>query len=182
MNTFSDRVKESRERLKLTQQALAEACGLKQSTISSYERHQRVNSTHLVDLAKALKVNPEWLQHGKGQRDAEPTVYRPLAPADGFQGLKDSAWEPNGAAGGPMPGHWPFPRIPPERYATLTADERRGIETMALLILDSKQSAASSTARGEAPRTAVSTGAPAKTKNSVGPKTSSAERRRRSKK
>ncbi|WP_421446638.1 helix-turn-helix domain-containing protein, partial [Agrobacterium tumefaciens] len=37
MNKFSDRVKDSRERLKLTQKALAEACGLKQSTISSYE-------------------------------------------------------------------------------------------------------------------------------------------------
>ena len=139
MNKFSDRVKDSRERLKLTQKALAEACGLKQSTISSYEGQQRVKTQHLIDLARALKVNPEWLQHGKGPRDAESAGYAARAPSGGFHGLKDSALEREGRADAAMIGNWPFPRITREHYALLSPEERVTLEDMALLILKGKR-------------------------------------------
>jgi phage repressor protein C with HTH and peptisase S24 domain len=64
MNTFSERVRNRRKELGLSQLELAKKAGLSQTTISDIERGRNDGSRELMPLAKALKVRPEWLSDG----------------------------------------------------------------------------------------------------------------------
>lgn len=66
METFADRVRAARKAAKLNQKQLATKSGLSQTTISDIERGRNEGSRDIFALAKALKVNAEWLQRGVG--------------------------------------------------------------------------------------------------------------------
>ncbi|HBE9179223.1 TPA: helix-turn-helix transcriptional regulator [Serratia fonticola] len=74
--TFGDRFLARREELGLTQEEVAEKAGITRMAISKIElgmtKKPRVDN--LFALAKALKVNPDWLSSGRGSK--EPDVQR----------------------------------------------------------------------------------------------------------
>lgn len=66
MTTFAQRLLYARTQRGYTQNQLAVLCGLSQSTIASYESGTRLQPRNLRSLAKALQVNPLWLEQGRG--------------------------------------------------------------------------------------------------------------------
>lgn len=61
-----------------TQHFLGIAAGLSQSAIASYESGRRHSSRASRQLARALQVNLDWLETGKGPRDCN-TLQEPEA-------------------------------------------------------------------------------------------------------
>lgn len=68
MSTFAERVCAERERQKMSQDDLSKAAGVSQSTIAQIERGRNKGTKHILALARALRVSPEWLESGKGHR------------------------------------------------------------------------------------------------------------------
>ena len=64
--TIAERLKQAREKLGLTQLQLAAKAAVTQSTIANIENGIRKRPRDLVNLAKALNVDPSWLESGKG--------------------------------------------------------------------------------------------------------------------
>ena len=65
-DTFAGRLRQARKRLGLTQQQLANAAEVKQSDVSKIERGDTLTSRGIARLAKALEVDPLWLERGEG--------------------------------------------------------------------------------------------------------------------
>jgi transcriptional regulator with XRE-family HTH domain len=65
----------------MTQQELAKASGVKQSTISDLETGESKSpvGTNLVALAQSLQVNPDWLATGKGEMQQSDAPLPPKA-------------------------------------------------------------------------------------------------------
>lgn len=85
--TLAERLKEARTHSRITQQSLADAVGVSQAAIQKIETGKAAQTTKLLDIARALSVNPEWLSTGSGpmindeQKPVEiaarePEVYR----------------------------------------------------------------------------------------------------------
>lgn len=72
--TLGKRLKHEREAQGLTQDQLAEAIGVKQSVITSIETRSQRSSVHAPALAKALKVNVDWLLSGTDPKEIEYQV------------------------------------------------------------------------------------------------------------
>lgn len=70
MDTFGERVRETRKKLKLTQKQLAKLSGMAQATLSDIERGKNAGSRDVVALATALKVSAEWLINGEQGGDS----------------------------------------------------------------------------------------------------------------
>ncbi|NML34909.1 helix-turn-helix domain-containing protein [Paraburkholderia antibiotica] len=68
MNTFGERVRAERERLHMAQADLSKAAGISQSTIAQIEGGRNKGSKHILALARALGVAPEWLETGANHR------------------------------------------------------------------------------------------------------------------
>lgn len=68
VNTIAERLKQTREDLKLSQDQLAKQAGVSQGTIGNIESGTRKNPRELLAIARALGVTPEWLKSGKGIR------------------------------------------------------------------------------------------------------------------
>lgn len=66
MHTLAERIKFAREAKDMTQTALAKKSGLKQSDISKLETGRMLSTTAMVELATALKCDPQWLSTGRG--------------------------------------------------------------------------------------------------------------------
>lgn len=64
--TLAERLKEARSAQGLTQKALGELVGVSQAAIQKIETGKAEQTTKLVDIARALKVRPEWLGSGLG--------------------------------------------------------------------------------------------------------------------
>jgi len=64
MKTLAERLKEIREKRELTQEALAKLVPCSQGTIGNLESGTRLESQKIVAIARALGVNPDWLQYG----------------------------------------------------------------------------------------------------------------------
>ncbi|UAN58989.1 helix-turn-helix domain-containing protein [Serratia sp. JSRIV004] len=64
MESLSDRLKQKRIELNLTQAQLAELAGTKQQTIQQVESGTTKRPRVLVELAQALKCDPIWLLYG----------------------------------------------------------------------------------------------------------------------
>ncbi len=75
--TLAQRIQQTRELRKMTQAELAKAAGVRQSTIGNLEAGIRRSTERLLEIAGALRVRPEWLQDGIGQRDCTPSALRP---------------------------------------------------------------------------------------------------------
>ncbi|MDR8077826.1 LexA family transcriptional regulator [Burkholderia cenocepacia] len=83
MNSLADRLKEARADGDLSQEDLARMSGVSQSTIAHIESGRNKGSKHLLTLARALNVRPEWLELGR-----EPK--RSLKDSDGARPI---VWE-----------------------------------------------------------------------------------------
>ena len=114
METFAERLRHARLLRGLSQEALARACGLSQSAISSYENGTRQSPKKLLSLAQVLEVDIYWLSRGQG--DMTP---------------------PPGAIGALGEGAWPFPSIDPRQFWTLTRKDRLVVESAAGALIDS---------------------------------------------
>lgn len=66
MTTYSERLKKAMAHAKITQPALAEKAGVSQQNIQHLASKGK-GSSHTTAIAKALGVNPEWLQTGAGE-------------------------------------------------------------------------------------------------------------------
>lgn len=77
LSTFSKRLVYARHALQLTQEQLAKASGVKQTTIGNLESGVRKSPRNLLQLASALGVSAVWLQFGKGPMAAENPELRP---------------------------------------------------------------------------------------------------------
>ena len=66
MSTLKDRMKSARKHAGLTQRELAVRVGVSQPVISQLESGENLQSVHLLRIASACNVRPEWLADGKG--------------------------------------------------------------------------------------------------------------------
>ena len=72
MNTSGERLKFLRNKKKLTQKELSEATGIKQATISRYEKDEfKPASDALIILSKYFNVPSEWILNGNGFSELE---------------------------------------------------------------------------------------------------------------
>lgn len=72
MSDLKDRLKEARLEAKLSQAKLAKMAGLKnQSNVANLENGHRKTTSYIVELAKALNVEPLWLSKGTGPKRQE---------------------------------------------------------------------------------------------------------------
>lgn len=69
---LASRLKATRQNLKLTQEQLAERSGVSQSDISKIERRATKHPVGVLALARALGINPYWLESGVGEK-SQPT-------------------------------------------------------------------------------------------------------------
>lgn len=88
--TLAERLKEARNAQGLTQKALGELVGVSQAAIQKIETGKAEQTTKLVDIARALKVRPEWLGSGLG----EMKVSSDSLPPEKEWGTVD-AWDKN---------------------------------------------------------------------------------------
>lgn len=63
--TIASRMKQRRKALGLTQLELANSIGISQQSIESIENGRTHKPRNILELAKALQCNPEWLLNGK---------------------------------------------------------------------------------------------------------------------
>jgi transcriptional regulator with XRE-family HTH domain len=68
MRDIGIRLRHARKLRGMTQVKLAQSIGVKQASVSQVEtgESRSLRGNTLVAIAKALRVNPEWLMHGKG--------------------------------------------------------------------------------------------------------------------
>lgn len=120
MNTFGSRLRQARLQRKWTQKKLAEASGLTQSAIGNYESGQRSSSRSLLRLARALGVNPNWLDTGvppvtggypREDNTAESALRDPLSP------MADAA-------------PWPFSGATYQEYLRLSPRDRQMLDSL----------------------------------------------------
>nr|WP_298014483.1 helix-turn-helix transcriptional regulator [uncultured Castellaniella sp.] len=116
METFGERLRQTRIRLGLSQAQLAHACGLSQSAISSYENGSRRSPKKLLNLAQTLGVDIYWLSRGDGA--AHPASNTPAS-------MHDPA------------SPWPFPSIEPRVFWSLRQKDRQAVEATVSALIDS---------------------------------------------
>lgn len=124
MNHFADRLRHARKLRGLSQSALADACGLSQGAIANYESKSRRSTKAIFRLAAALEVEPLWLAQGTGDMEISGTTNSPQSTF-------------LVAESGPANNRslWPFPKIAPASYWSLSPGQRGIIEeTVASLI------------------------------------------------
>jgi SOS-response transcriptional repressor LexA len=96
METIAARALAARKYAKMTQKQAEAASGVKQSNISKIERGDTGRSMGLLALARAYRVDPNWLDTGDGPAPWDPVQQRPA---------RDTANEP--------PGPYRVTRTPP---------------------------------------------------------------------
>lgn len=62
MRTFAERLKATREEQELSQVQLALRSGVSQSTIANIESGRNQGTKHILAIARALDVRPQWLE------------------------------------------------------------------------------------------------------------------------
>ncbi|WP_437609614.1 helix-turn-helix domain-containing protein [Erwinia sp. V71] len=70
METISQRLKQKRTELNLTQAQLAELTGMRQQSIQQIEAGETKRPRYLLELAIALKCDATWLMYGKAGNKA----------------------------------------------------------------------------------------------------------------
>ncbi|MBP2155725.1 helix-turn-helix domain-containing protein [Erwinia rhapontici] len=65
MQTISERLKQKRSELNMTQSELAIKAGVKQQSIQQIEAGVTQRPRFLFEIANALQCDPVWLQYGK---------------------------------------------------------------------------------------------------------------------
>lgn len=96
MKTLADRLTWARIQKEMTQQELAKAAGMAQSTVGGLETGVRMTARKVAVLAGVLGVNSMWLAEGNGQPgDAEGAGLRQVAqrPRARLQWVEDDEAE-----------------------------------------------------------------------------------------
>lgn len=126
VKTFADRLRETRQQKDISQEELADACGIAQSTIGNYETLARKGPSGpvLVRMARVLGVTAEWLMEGGPAPGSYLHDYQATGP------LRDEA------VAGEMP-RWPFSRVAPHDYWSLSQRERDLVENTVVSLMDS---------------------------------------------
>ena len=89
-NVFHERLKQARNRLRMTQAELAKESGLSCATISSYERGLKApNVSIAAAIARVLRVSIDWLVG----LDDNQTPQQPSTLGDCAQIMLDAVWE-----------------------------------------------------------------------------------------
>nr|WP_154927752.1 helix-turn-helix transcriptional regulator [Pantoea agglomerans] len=70
MQTISQRLKQKRAELKMTQTELALKAGVKQQSIQQIEAGITKRPRKIFEIALALQCDPVWLQYGNGVNTA----------------------------------------------------------------------------------------------------------------
>ncbi|MEH0741174.1 helix-turn-helix domain-containing protein [Vibrio cholerae] len=71
--TVGERIRRVRKELKLTQQQVASSIGVSSTSLVFWERNETTpKGSNLIALCKKLKVDPQWLQTGKGDQSSKP--------------------------------------------------------------------------------------------------------------
>lgn len=78
MNTLSERLKQSRKKVGLTQNAVAGLVGITQPTYQALESGKVAKSSYLLQIAEVLKVDAHWLATGQGEM-TESTQSAPVS-------------------------------------------------------------------------------------------------------
>jgi transcriptional regulator with XRE-family HTH domain len=81
MASIGDRIKTVRVEKGWSQAALARRSGVSQRTVSNLETNRNRTSRDLIAIARALRVNPLWLESGAGLRIEGASGASALAPA-----------------------------------------------------------------------------------------------------
>ncbi|WP_275124748.1 helix-turn-helix domain-containing protein [Vibrio fluvialis] len=69
--TIGERIRRVRKELKLTQQQVASSIGVSPTSLVFWERNETTpKGSNLIALCKKLRVDPQWLQTGKGEQQA----------------------------------------------------------------------------------------------------------------
>lgn len=125
VKTFADRLREAREQKQLSQGELARACGVAQGTIGNYETRVRKQPKGyvLLRMARVLGVSAEWLVDGMAPRH----------PSYAGSSYPNLAEEP---VAGEAP-RWPFSRVAPHDYWSLSPRDRALVENAVLSLMDS---------------------------------------------
>lgn len=87
MHTMGTRLKNERERRNLTQRELARKAGVSPTTVADIESGRSHATTKLINIAKALNVDPQWLGTGKGQREQAPSPDNTYIAAESLEDL-----------------------------------------------------------------------------------------------
>ena len=74
MSTLAKRLKSARLNNELTQAQLAELVGVSQNSIQKIENGTTQETKHLLSIANALNVDPNWLQTGNGVMIADSKI------------------------------------------------------------------------------------------------------------
>ena len=118
MNTFAERLRYVRELRRLSQKDLALAARVSQGAISNYENLTRKIPRSVFKLASVLQVNAQWLVEGSGPMEPLPLVLT----------LSDHSALPATEQAHHL--HWPFSRIMPSVWHTLSTEQQQAIEDM----------------------------------------------------
>lgn len=118
VNNFAERLRYIRLLRKLTQAALANACGLSQGAVANYESGTRHSAKEIFKLASALRVNALWLKQGDGPME-ENTESLP-GPSNYHVADKQPGEQLAG---------WPFQNIAPSAYWALSDEDRALVES-----------------------------------------------------
>ena len=73
MAEINERIKVLRERLGLTQTALAEKINRAPNTINQYEKGKNIPDRTILDICNAFNVNEVWLRTGSGEMFRQET-------------------------------------------------------------------------------------------------------------
>lgn len=93
MSDLKERLVSARRSAGLTQQALADAIGLRQSSYADIETGKIKSTTKLPQIAKVLGVDAYWLATGKGARNTPASDPRLSAILEFFDTLDDKGKE-----------------------------------------------------------------------------------------
>jgi phage repressor protein C with HTH and peptisase S24 domain/DNA-binding XRE family transcriptional regulator len=112
----------ARKERSLTQAELAKRVGISQSAIGSYEAGHRGKPRELLGIARALNVNPQWLESGEGEWDTARDPYD--APMFARGPLRVGEPTPPSSQGlaarvATMFGRHPTAEEPPAIYSTM---------------------------------------------------------------
>lgn len=108
----------------MTQADLARAAGVSQSAIASYESRHRLFSRATFQLAAVLKVDPMWLQTGRGSMTPREGKDRSSMEIERLP-LREPTLET-----------WPFPTIAPSQFNALNAHHKELLERTACSFIE----------------------------------------------
>lgn len=87
--SLAERFKARRIELGLTQKNVAESINMSQQSLQRIESGQILNPRRIVDLAKVLECEPDWLLFGKNDPNKEKSNVEPGPEIHGFYPLID---------------------------------------------------------------------------------------------